>query len=89
MDFYGKVAYSQGGNVTAAANVTDTTINVSYAISFSSAVNNRFSVPRTSAPDKIFTAIASIGGSLDNATVNFKSTGTHSAVPIEWIAIGY
>ena len=79
----------QGGNVTSAADVTDATINVSYAISFPSAINNRFSVPRTSAPDRIFTSIATIGGSLDNATVTFKATGSHAAVPIEWIVIGY
>ena len=76
----------QGGNATAAANVTDTTINVPYAISFSSAINNRFSAPRTTVPDKMFTAII---GNLDNATVTFKATGTHSAVPIDWIVIGY
>ena len=78
----------QGGNVTAAANVTDATINVSYAISFSSVVKNRFSVPRTSAPDRIFTSISG-SGNLDNATVTFKATGTHIAIPIEWIVIGY
>ena len=81
-----RVVTDQGGNATAAATVTDTTINAPYAISFPSAINNRFSAPRTTAPDKMFTSIA---GGLDSATITFKATGAHAAVPIGWIVIGY